>query len=206
VTRPIPGLALLGLVLSVSACRGQISEAPPVHIIPDMDWQPRYEPQEASDFFEDGRAMRPLVQGTVARGAAVIDQTGFSTGRLGGQPLQRAPIEVDERTLSRGQQRYNIYCAACHDQTGSGNGLVVQRGYPRPVDLSGESTRALSDGEVFEVISNGIRNMPAYGHQIAIQDRWAIVSWVRVLQRSQHATIDDVPPQDRGRIEPETAQ
>ena len=196
-------LAVGALALSLAACRGSKSEEPPIHIIPDMDWQPRYDPQGESAFFEDGRSMRPIPAGTVARGG--LKETPFHTGREGEGYVALAPVEVDEKLLARGQERYNIFCAPCHDQTGAGRGLVVQRGFHLPVDLSSEHTRTISDGEIFEIITKGVRNMPPYAAQIPEHDRWAIVSWVRVLQRSQHASVEDVPPQMRGQIE-EAAQ
>lgn len=193
-------LLLVGLLATVAACRGQVSEEPPVHIIPDMDWQPRYEEQAASSFFADGRAMRPLVEGTVARGSLHGDDA-YDTGKVGGAYVNKVPVDVDEKFIRRGQQRFNIYCAPCHDQTGAGNGLIVQHGYPRPVSLSENATK-YPDGEIFTIITNGVRNMPAYAHQIPVNDRWAIVSWLRVLQRSQRATLADVPADMKNSIEP----
>jgi mono/diheme cytochrome c family protein len=207
-------LALLGLALALAACRGSVSEEPPIHIVPDMDWQPKYEPQGESAYFADGRAMRPQVEGTVARGQ-LKDDEAFYKGTRDGQFLAKAPtdevqtaLKVDslEKLLHRGQQRFNIYCAPCHDQTGSGKGLVVQHGYPLPIGLATPHPMSVGDGEIFSYISNGVRNMPAYGHQIPEADRWAIVAWVRVIQRSQHASLEDVPPEQRNAIDPEEAQ
>ena len=110
------------------------------------------------------------------------------------------PAVVDEVLARRGQQRFDIYCAPCHDRAGSGHGMVVQRGFPLPIDLASDRARGLSDQQLFDTISHGVRNMPAYAAQIPPADRWAIVVWVRVLQRSQHATLADVPPEQRDRI------
>lgn len=193
------------LVLTVAACRGSVSEQPPIHIIPDMDWQPKYHAQGESAFFADGRASREPVEGTVARGQ-LRDDTAFNDGKKDGAFLHKAPIQVDEAVLARGKERFNIYCAPCHDQTGSGNGMVKQRGYqPPPSNLASENTRGMSDGEIYDAVKNGIRNMPAYAAQIPTKDRWAVVAWVRVLQRSQHAQLADVPPEMQGKIE-EAAQ
>lgn len=196
-------LVLAGALMgSLAACRGQISEEPPVHIFPDMDWQARYSAQGQSEFFADGRAMREPVEGTVARSALPLDDTALTEGKVGDAFVARVPFEVTEATLRRGQERYNIYCSACHDQTGSGQGMVYKRGYPvQPTNLSSERTRGLPDGELYDIIANGVRTMPAYGHQIGVHDRWAIVAWMRVLQRSQYATLDDVPPEFKNRIE-----
>lgn len=196
-------LAIGACVLALAACRGSVSEQPPIHIIPDMDWQPRYQAQGESAFFDDGRAMRTPPEGTIAQGG--MKDTPFHTGKQGDAFLALAPVEVDEQMLLRGQQRYDIFCTPCHDQTGGGKGTVIQRGFPLPPELSSEHTRAIGDGEIFEIISKGQRSMPAYGPQIPASDRWAIVAWVRVLQRSQHAGVDDVPSQMRSKIE-EAAQ
>lgn len=206
-TRLSVRLAIAACVLTLAACRGSVSEQPPIHIIPDMDWQPRYQSQGESAFFDDGRAMRLPPEGTVAQGG--MKDTPFYTGKQGDAYLALAPVEVNEQLLLRGQQRYDIFCTPCHDQTGGGKGTVVTRGargFPvPPPDLSGENALGIGDGEMFEIISKGLRTMPAYGPQIPEGDRWAIVAWVRVLQRSQHAGIDDVPSQMRGKIE-EAAQ
>ena len=111
-------------------------------------------------------------------------------------------MTVDQALLSRGQERFNIYCAPCHDRTGSGKGVVIQRGFPVPVDLNSDRVRTMSDGEIFNVITKGVRNMPGYASQVPTDDRWSIVGWVRVLNRSQYATMDDVPAELRGNVAP----
>jgi mono/diheme cytochrome c family protein len=116
--------------------------------------------------------------------------------------VARAPIAVDDRVIARGQERFNIYCSPCHDKAGTGQGTVVQRGFPGPIDLASDNTRHMTDGELFTIITNGIRNMAALGEQVPISDRWPIVTWVRVLQRSQHATMADVEPSQKTNILP----
>jgi mono/diheme cytochrome c family protein len=152
--------------------------------------------------FADGRAMRPLEEGTVAVSQLHADDARYR-GKEGDAYVARAPIQVDEATLRRGQERFNIYCTPCHDRTGSGQGTVVRHGYPPPVDLSSERVRTMADGQVFETITNGVRNMPSYRKQIPVDDRWAIVTWVRVLGHSQHGALLDVPADQRDHIEPE---
>ena len=193
---------LTALLVAAGACRGMPSDKQPVHLAPDMDWQPKLQALEESDLFEDRRAMRPLVEGTVAQGHLREDE-GFYRGMVGDKYLARAPITVDERVLRRGQERYDIFCAPCHDRIGSGQGLVIKRGYPLPVSLTSERVLSMPDGQLFWTITNGIRNMPSYRKQVPVEDRWAIVAWVRVLGRSQHATIADVPAEMRNQIEPE---
>jgi mono/diheme cytochrome c family protein len=192
----------LAAAAALGACRGQPSAKQPLHVVPDMDWQPRFQPQGATTLWEDGRSMRPLVVGTVAQGH-LRDDEGFYRGMVGTQYLARAPITVDERTLRRGQERYDIYCAVCHDRSGAGQGMAVKRGYPLPISLTSDRVLGMPDGLLFWTISNGIRNMPAYRKQIPVEDRWAIVAWVRVLGRSQHAQVADVPPEKKDQIEPE---
>lgn len=197
------------LALFAISCRGGVSEEPPFHLIPDMDHQGKFKAQAENAFFADGRAMRPLVDGTLAQGQYHEDEGPFTGKYPDGQFLTRVPMAVDEKLLARGEERFNIYCAPCHDKTGSGQGLVVkrptpERSYPTPINLASEHTRSLKDGEIFDIVSNGVRNMPGYRTQIPSADRWAIASWVRVLQRSQFGRIDDVPADKKGSIEPET--
>lgn len=199
---------VLALGLSMLAgCRGGKSHDAPLHLQGDMDWQPKAQPQEGSSLFADGRAMRPFVEGTIARGTlsgpdGKPADPAYLTGMRNGKHVARAPITVDRATLDRGRERFNVYCAPCHDATGSGKGMVVQRGFPPPVDLASDRVREMPDGQIFDTITHGVRNMPAYAAQIPRQDRWAIVAWVRVLERSQHGSIDDVPPAQRGSIQP----
>jgi cytochrome c len=200
---------LMLLSLLVAGCRGSVSDKPPIHLVPDMDWQQSYRMEESSDLlrsdgtpvFADGRAMRPLVPGVVPVGHLNEDES-FHRGIVGDKYVAKVPFDVDEKVVLRGQERYNIYCAPCHDKTGSGNGMVVVRGnYPKPVDLISDRVRTMADGQVFDTISKGKGNMPPYGKQIPAEDRWNIVAYLRVLQRSQHATIDDVPSEQRGNIQ-----
>ncbi|MBI4510423.1 MAG: cytochrome c [Deltaproteobacteria bacterium] len=193
----------VALVTLLAGCRGQPSEKSPVHLIEDMDFQPKYQAMEASSFFADGRSMRPLVAGTIAQGMLEEDDAYFR-GKNGDSFVSKAPIEVTEGVLHRGQERFDIFCAPCHDRSGSGRGMAVRRGFPPPIDLSSERGLTMPDGEIFQVISNGVRNMPSYRSQIPVDDRWAIVAWVRVLQRSQHGSLEDVPEQHKKSIESES--
>jgi mono/diheme cytochrome c family protein len=183
-----------------------------------MDWQPKYHPQGDSALFADGRSMRPLVEGTVSVGNLAEDDA-FYRGRAGSAPdapyVTKIPtrtadgqptLKLDERFVRRGQERFNVFCSPCHDRTGAGRGLVVQRGYPPPPSLTADHVHQMADGEVFNIITHGVRNMPAYNVQIPAEDRWAIVAWVRVLRRSQHGHLKDVPAERRGSIEPAEGQ
>ena len=196
---------LIALAMAaLPACRGDISDKPPFHLIGDMDWQPRYHPEGESTFFADGRSMRTPVAGTVAAGQLRQDEA-YWKGTRDGQPIKQLPVAATAELARRGRQRYDIFCAPCHDRSGGGKGIVVQKGYPAAADLSGDRLRQMTDGEVFIAIGSGIRNMPGYAAQIPVEDRWAIVLWSRVLGRAGRATLDDVPATERDKIEPEGA-
>lgn len=173
-------------------CRGDLSADPPVHLNPNMDKQERYLPQEENPHFRDRRAMRPQVPGTVAVGELDADEH-LHRGRVDGKPATSLPVKLERKLLERGQERYGIYCVVCHDGAGTGNGMAVKRGMLPPPSLHEPRIRVMPVGQIFEVISRGVRNMPAYGPQIPVQDRWAIVAYVRALQVSRTARIDDVP-------------
>lgn len=162
----------------------------------DMRDQPRYEVYEASGFFPDGQSARPLVAGTVARGHLDEDEA-FLTGREGGQLVSAIPVEIDRAVLLRGQERFNIFCAPCHAPTGDGEGMIVQRGFRKAASMHADRLRNAPAGHFFDVISNGFGAMPNYRVQISPRDRWAIVAYVRVLQMSQSANMDDVPADER---------
>ncbi len=195
------GLVATAAMGALSACRGQTSSSPPIHLISDMQRQPKYLPQTSSTFFADGAGMRTPPEGVVSAEASLRSS---DTGKASdGTFLARVPVPVDEKLLARGQERFEIFCSPCHDKAGSGNGIVPRRGFSPPIDLASDHTRGLADGEIFDVMTSGVRNMPAYRFQVPVADRWAIVSWVRVLQRSQHATVADVAPELISKIEPE---
>ena len=168
----------------------------------DMHDQPRYEPFEASAFFADGRSVRPLVSGTVARGQLQPD-THFSTGMMGGQAAGTLPFPVTRPLLDRGQERYAIFCVPCHDSLGNGHGIIVQRGFRQPPSFHLERLREAPSGHFFAVMTNGFGAMADYATQIPPQDRWAITAYIRALQLSQHATLTDVPAEVRQRLESE---
>jgi mono/diheme cytochrome c family protein len=166
----------------------------------DMHDQPRYKPLAGSDFFADGRASRPLVAGTVARGF-LRDDARLYAGKDGAGFLAEFPVPVDLALVQRGRERYDIFCSPCHGRTGQGNGMVVQRGYRRPPSLHIDRLRREKPGYVYDVITSGFGIMPDYAAQIPVQDRWAIVSYVRALQLSQNATLADVPQEQRQQLD-----
>jgi len=174
-----------------------------------MDNQPSLEPLESSEFFEDGRASRPWIEGTIARGHSPHEITSTSehldSGAVDGQPAATLPEEVTgrwttEQLLERGQERYMIFCAHCHGMTGDGQGIVPQRGFPQPPTYHSQRLRAARLGHIVQVIRHGRGRMPAHGGQVPAADRWAIAAYVRALQLSQHAETELLNQNDLTRI------
>jgi len=185
---------LIILAVVISGCvRERPSDNPPIHINPNMDNQPKYRSQSESKFFADGSAMREPVAGTVARGE-LRDSIEYYTGKdEHGEFIDSLPPSVVVTTplLKRGQVRYNIFCSPCHSRVGDGKGTVVARGYVPPPTFHSDRLRDVPNGHVFDVITNGLRNMPTYRYQIPVDDRWAIVTYFRELQRNQAARGED---------------
>jgi mono/diheme cytochrome c family protein len=190
------GLALAASVAlaALSACRQ------------DMHDQHKIEPYEATTFFPDSRGTRDPVAGTVARGLLEEDrhlyEGRFAAGAAGpaGELVDTFPMAVDRALLARGQERYQIFCSPCHARTGDGDGMVVRRGFQRPRTFHRDELRSAKVGYLYEVISKGLGVMPSYAPQISVPDRWAIVAYVRALQLSQAASIDDVPEPTRSEL------
>jgi len=166
----------------------------------DMHDQPKYVPLRESTFFADTRSARPLVEGTVARGQLNEDTLRY-TGKVDGADATVFPFPVDEKVLRRGQERFNIYCSPCHARTGEGDGMVVRRGYRRPPSYHTDRLRSAPIGHFFDVITNGFGAMPDLAAQVRTDDRWAIAAYIRVLQLSEHAALDDVPADRRGDLD-----
>lgn len=158
----------------------------------DMASQPRYNPLARSEFFGDERSARPLPEDTVARGH-LRDRSLLYTGKVGGAFVDTFPFSIDERGVLRGRERYEIFCSPCHGRTGRGDGLIVQRGYRPPPSLHIDRLRQQPAGYFFDVETNGFGAMPDYAAQITVEDRWRVVAYLRALQLSEHATLDDVP-------------
>jgi hypothetical protein len=171
-----------------------------------MHDQPKYIPLRPSDFFADGRSERPLIDGTVARGHLNDDAAYFQGKGPDGKPTNDFPFPVTKEVIQRGQTRYNIYCTPCHDRLGNGDGMIVRRGYRKPPSYHIDRLRTVPNGYIYDVISNGFGAMPDYAAQIAPRDRWAIVAYVRALQLSQNASVNDVPADARGQLQPGGAQ
>ncbi len=185
--RSLVGLAVVMIILA-AGCRQ------------DMHDQPRYEPLEASTFFADGRASRPPVTGTVARGQ-LFDDPHLYEGKTDGEFATTFPFEVTMDVMQRGRERYDIFCSPCHDRLGTGQGMVVQRGLSGPVSFHDQRLRDAHPGYLFDVITRGFGRMSGYAAQIPVKDRWAIVAYTRALQESRTAGLADVPPAARERLE-----
>ncbi|MEO8603050.1 MAG: cytochrome c [bacterium] len=165
----------------------------------DMHNQPKYKNLRENVFYADLRSARPLVDGVVARGHLDEDVAFFKgVGPTG--PLALNPLGASADVLARGQERFNIYCSPCHDRTGSGAGMIVQRGYKQPPSFHEDRLRAMPDGYFFQVMTNGFATMPPYRAQVPPRDRWAIVAYIRALQLSQHATLADVPADEQAKL------
>ncbi|MFN8177194.1 MAG: cytochrome c [bacterium] len=188
---------------------------PRLNIIPDMDIQPKFQPQSENDLFVDHRAMRPVPAGAIARGQLREDDQ-YYRGRVGGDWAKAIPARAAQEAgswdalVARGQQRFDIYCAVCHGAAGYGDGMVARRAaflaeqglanWTPPASLQDDVVRGRPDGHIFNTITNGIRTMPAYGPQIPPADRWAIVAYVRALERSQRTGVADVPENARASL------
>ena len=182
------GTACLGAVMMlVSGCRL------------DMHLQPKYLPYEPSDFFADGRSERQPVPGTVARGHLRLDEL-FYTGRENGLEADRFPFPITRADLDRGRQRYNIYCAPCHDYSGTGRGMIVQRGFPQPPSYHIPRLRQASVGHFVQVMTTGFGAMYSYASRVEPADRWRIAAYIRVLQLSRNASLQDVPEAQRKKL------
>jgi mono/diheme cytochrome c family protein len=165
-----------------------------------MHDQPRYKPLAATDFFGDGRSARPEVEGTVARGHLRLDQARY-TGKINSEDVDYFPFPIGKADLERGQQRFNIYCAPCHSRIGDGNGMVVRRGFRQAASYHTDKLIKAPVGHFFDVVTNGFGAMPSYASRIEPDDRWRIAAYVRVLQLSQNAKVDDVPAEMRGELD-----
>lgn len=203
VAAPARCLVLIMTLLAVAGCAQK------------MDNQPRYEAFEKSEFFDDGLASRPLVEGTVARGHLRLDRRFYTGKQPDGEPVETFPLETlankmdltgsDEEirraVLDRGRNRFDVFCAACHGKVGTGESMVVRAGFPRPPSYHIDRLRDVPIGHFYDVITNGLGRMPDFAARIEPPDRWAIAAYVRALQFSQHANVSALPQQDRQRLE-----
>lgn len=183
----LPLSIFLIVASSVAGCRQQMAD------------QPYSKPLQGNSFFDDGMASRPVEPGTVARNA--MEGNDFAgTGKIEGKAADALPFPVTLALLQRGQERYNIYCSPCHDRVGSGQGMIVQRGFRRARSFHEQRLREAPAGHYFEVITRGFGPMPSYAAQVAPPDRWAIIAYIRALQLSRHANVAELSPPDREKL------
>jgi len=165
----------------------------------DMHDQPKFKGYRGTSLFADKRSARPVVEGTVARGQLREDEK-FYTGKADGKPIAELPVPLTRQLLDRGRERYDIFCAPCHDRTGAGLGMVVRRGFRRPNSLHIDRLRESPVGYFYDVMTSGFGSMADYAAQIEPADRWAITAYIRALQLSQRAALADVPEDERAKL------
>jgi len=170
-----------------------VSDKPPIHLNPNMDNQQKYKAQSAGKFFADGSAQRMPVPGTVMRGQLRADRAFYEGVSINGDTLTQNPLPITPELLARGKERYGIYCGMCHGVDGKGQGIVIQKGFVRPPDYHDPRVMGFSDGNIYNVITHGVRNMSSYAMQVPPEDRWAIVAHVRTLQGVTDSTKPPIP-------------
>jgi hypothetical protein len=213
-------------IVSLAGFRGIHSPKPPIEIFVDMVRNPRYDPQHESDFYADTRAARRPVPGTVPLGYNIpnaflstgannnkLDQEPgafsdapdyYNSGRIGDMYGDGIPLKVNRQLLDRGRERFNINCAVCHGPVGLGNGITSQYGLVGIANFHDSRIRTMPDGQIFNTITLGKNTMGPYGSNISVEDRWAIIAYIRALERSDGATINDVPADQRAQLEQAT--
>lgn len=190
------------LAVILSGC-SVIQRDPPLQVWDDMKHQPKFKAQSEmfeSNVFPDHRVTRPPVADTVARGT-LMEETPFNTGQENGMYIGKSPVALTKDVMTHGQTKFNVYCSPCHDQSGMGKGIVPTR-VPawQPANLTEDRIVQYSDGELFDVISHGRNTMTAYSYFLTPADRWAVIAYVRALQRAAHGTVGDVPADERASL------
>jgi len=203
---------LVVLTISIAGFRGRRSTQPPVEVFPDMDRQAKYKPQAESKFFADGRADRPLPAGVVPRGRTVEPDQGFLRaddflyrGRTATGEFARGfppALTIDEKRMERGRERYTIYCAPCHGALGDGQGITKAYGMVTTASYHDDRIRKMAEGEIFNTITNGKNTMSPYADKLSPEDRWAVIAYVRALERAREGTLADVPADHKADLGP----
>lgn len=174
-------------IFAIAGCRQQMAD------------QPHQRPLEPSNFFDDGMASRPVEPGTVARAGKEQDGLRFQS-KVDGKLVDTFPFEVTMEVLARGQERYEIFCSPCHDRLGTGQGMIVRRGFTPARSFHDPRLRDAPAGHFFEVMTQGFGQMPSYANQLSEQDRWAVIAYIRALQFSRNVRLDQLPPEDRAKM------
>jgi len=196
----LPLACILAALLFLTGC-STIQRDPPFQLWDDMKLQGKFMPQRENDLFADRRDSRRPPEGTVARDHLAADVV-YNTGMDGEMYIGKSPVPMTLELIHKGQQKFGTYCTPCHDRAGMGQGIVPTR-VPtwQPSNLMEDRVVQFADGDIFNVITNGRRTMPAYKYQISVEDRWAIIAYVRVLQRAAHSTMEDVPADRRAELQ-----
>lgn len=174
-------------IFAIAGCRQQMAD------------QPHQRPLEQSNFFDDGMASRPVEPGTVARAGKEQNGPRFKS-KVDGKLVDTFPFEVTMEVLAHGQERYEIFCSPCHDRLGTGQGMIVRRGFTPARSFHDPRLRDAPAGHFFEVITQGFGQMPSYANQLSEQDRWAVIAYIRALQFSRNVRLDQLPPEDRAKM------
>jgi len=205
-------LAGMAAVVAIAGFRGSMSRQPPIEIFPDMNRQLKLRPQQPDGFFANGVSSQLPPAGTIARSAPLQTVNGpvypyedapVNTGRLTGTTnfVETGPLPVTAKLLQRGQQRFDIYCAPCHGALGDGNGITKKLGLmPAVANLQDKRIVEMNDGEIFNTVTHGKNLMGAYGPIVPVEDRWAIIAYLRALQLSQLGAVEDLPPAQRAAL------
>lgn len=194
-------LAVIAAALSTLSACSSIQRDPPILVWWDMKRQAKFRTQGETGLFADGRNTRTPPEDTVAQGY-LFDETSYNTGMEGPMYVGKNPVPVTPALLRQGKMRFNTYCSPCHDLTGQGKGIVPAHAPQwQPANLTEDRVVQLADGDIFTVITNGRRTMPPYKYQVVTADRWAIIAYLRVLQRAANATVADVPQDQRGALQ-----
>ena len=199
------------LVMAIAGKRGDMSRRSPIEVFPDMDRQLKLRPMQPNAFFANGVSSQPHPDGTIARSTPIQTAAGavmpyedapVNTGRIPGTTnfVELNPLAVNAALLARGQQRFTINCSPCHGQLADGNGITKKYGMAVVANLHDKRIVEMADGEIFYVISNGRNLMQSYASQVDVQDRWAIIAYVRALQLARLGNIDDVPEPQRATL------
>lgn len=202
----IRSLVLMSVVcLSLAGCRGYLTTQEPFHLNPNFDWQSKVKAQTNPREIPEGTVAwgtGPIYNGNHSRPDFLKEDSEYYTGKTdAGAFVNKVPVKVTPELIKRGQERFNIYCAVCHNRVGTGKSPVISRGFVPPPDFADPRLLAVPDGYIFNVASNGIRNMPAYRKQINEADRWAIVVYLRAIQKSRTASVHELPDTVRAKLQ-----
>lgn len=203
-------LIVVAATVSILGFRGDTFKRPPLEIFPDMDRQEKYKAQAESSFFSDGRTDRPVVAGSVPFNVeeekyypwltpkdGYFEDDYYASGIIDGKFGEGFPVEITAELLERGQQRFEINCVVCHGEVGDGNGITKQYGIAGTPSFHTDMLRDTPEGSIYHTIVHGKNTMGPYGSKLTVEDRWAVVAYIRVLQRAGNATVEDVPQKNR---------